>query len=235
MKRTLQIASLLCLIPVAQLANAATSDGYMYDSRGVVVRTGYGGCVRTGEWAASNAIKECDPELFKEAAAAVVTKPASTATTAAGTAAATAAVTAAATDTATSKSKHIPVVVALGADESFDSSQAKLKPAAKLKLAQFVKDLRNVSYEQITITGHADHTGPEAANKSLSERRANAVHNFLVSEGLPSNKLVSSGVGSSQPRTSATDCAKLIGKKLQACLAPDRRVEISVSDIRAKQ
>jgi len=222
MKRSLQVASLLCLFPLAQLAQAANSDGYVYDTRSVIVRDNYGNCVRTGSWAASNAIKECDPSLFK---AVEPVKPTPVV----------AAPEAVAAVAAAPKAAHIPVVVSLGADESFASGKADLKPAAKLKLVQFVKDLRNVNYRQISIVGHADRTGNKTANQTLSERRANTVHNFLVSEGLSSDKLDSNGVGSSQPKTSAKDCAKLQSKKLQACLAPDRRVEISVLDIRTKE
>lgn len=215
MKRTLQIASLLCLLPIAHTAAAhMTSDGYLYDSQGGIVHTGYGGCIRTAEWTANNAVRECDPDLFKAAAAPAVRSVAA--------------------PVAAPVAKPAAIKVELSADESFESGKAELKPEAKTKLGKLVKDLQALDYNKIVITGHADRTGSKAGNQQLSERRANAVHNFLVSEGVASGKMDSSGVGSSQPVTKATDCAKLKSKLLAACLAPDRRVEIRVSGTRSK-
>lgn len=216
MKRTLQIASLLCLLPAAHTAAAhATSDGYAYDSQGSIVRTGYGGCVRTGEWATSNAVRECDPDLFKPVVTPAAPVPQ-------------------ANPVAAPVAKPATIKVELSADESFDLGKAELKPEAKAKLGKLAKELKALDYDKIIITGHADRTGSKAGNQQLSERRANAVHNYLVSEGVASGKMDSSGVGSSLPVTKATDCAQLKTKQLAACLAPDRRVEIRVSGTRTK-
>lgn len=217
MKNALKIASLLCLLSMAHSASAhPTSIGYLYDSNGGIVHSGFGDCVRTAEWTPDNALAECDAGLVKKEAAAparaVVAAPA---------------VKAAAAVAA-------PIKIELNPDESFDSGKAELKPAAKAKLGKLVKDLQALTYDKIVITGHADRTGAKKANQQLSERRANAVHNYLVSEGVTTGMMTSGGKGSSQPRTKAGDCAKLKGKKLQACLAPDRRVEILVTGTRPK-
>lgn len=223
MKRALQIASLLCLLPATYSSIAQTySDGYVYDTRAVVVRDGSGNCVRTTRWNTGNAVAECDPDLFKQAAAQAVAAPPATGPAAN------------AAPAASAKAKHVPVRISLSADESFDSNKAELKPAAKYKLSAFAKEMSSVAYAQLIIVGHADRTGPKNINQPLSERRAKTVHNYLVSEGVAANKITSSGVGSNQPITKERDCAKLKGKKLQVCLAPDRRVEITVTDIRTK-
>lgn len=227
MKPTLQIATLLCLLPVAHNSLAQTySDGYVYDSRAVVVRDGSGNCVRTTRWNAENAVAECDPDLFKKTAPPAVVAPPAAKPAAEP-------VTRAAPDSSTG-TEHAPVSISLCADETFDSGKAELKPAAKLKLDKFTKEMSTVVYGQFAIIGHADRTGPENLNQLLSERRANTVHNYLVSKGILANKIASSGAGSSQPITPKSDCVKLKGKKLQACLAPDRRVEITVTDIHTK-
>ena len=224
MKRTLQIASLLCLLPITHSSIAeACSDGYLYDTRAVAVRDSFGNCVRTTGWSPENAVKECDPDLFKQTAApAIVAPPAAKAAAAP------------AAPTAPLITKHMPITISLGADESFDSSKAELKPAAKRKLSDLASQMSAFEYEQFVIVGYADRTGSKSLNQPLSERRANAVHNYLVSVGIPAKKIASSGAGSSQPITKTSDCAKLKSKKLQACLAPDRRVEITVTDIHSK-
>lgn len=215
MKNLLHSTALICLISASQFAQAGNSDGYLYDTRAVIVRDNYGNCVRTAEWNVGNAVKECDAGLFKTVA---VTLPSAVA-------AAPALVIA---------PQPSQLNATLSADEAFDTNKAELKVAAKAKLSQLVKTINSGNYEKISITGHADRTGSARGNQSLSERRANAVHNYLVSEGLPASKLVSTGVGSSQPKTSVGDCAKLKGVKLRACLASDRRVDINVTGITAK-
>lgn len=216
-----QIAASFCLLCLAQSAAAhPASIGYLYDSQGKIVRTGYGGCVRTAEWAPSNALPECD----------AVSQPAPAAQAAAQAA------------TPANEPAPAPLVQAvpsmikidLSADESFETNKAELSPAAKARLSELARQLNGLNYDHIVITGHADRSGSAAGNKSLSERRANAAHNYLVSEGVPSSKMTSSGKGSSQPVTQPNACAGLKSKKLAACLAPDRRVEIRVTGTRSK-
>ncbi|MBK9162095.1 MAG: OmpA family protein [Nitrosomonadales bacterium] len=210
MNRALHIASLACLLSMAHGALAhPTSIGYLYDAEGQLVRSGFGSCIRTGEWAPDNALAECDAAPSKKEPA--VTTPATS------------------TDTPAES-----LDVSLGADELFDSGKAELKPAAKARLIKLANDLKSIAYDSILITGHADRTGPQDLNRRLSEYRANAVHNFLVSEGITTEKMSSTGKGSSQPVTKPGECDKLKSVKLQACLAPDRRVEIRVSGARAK-
>ncbi|OGS93352.1 MAG: hypothetical protein A2061_01265 [Gallionellales bacterium GWA2_59_43] len=223
MNRIRQVVASLCLFSLASVAAAhPTSIGYLYDSQGNIVRTGYGGCVRTAEWNAANAQAECD--AVAQAAPAPAAKPA---------AAAAPAVPAPKAAPA-AKAEPATIKIDLGADESFESGKAELSADAKAKLSALAKQLNGLAYDSIVITGHADRSGSTAGNQQLSERRAYAAHNYLVSEGVSSTKLHSSGKGSSQPNTQPGACAKLKGKKLSACLAPDRRVEIRVTGTRSK-
>lgn len=213
MNRIQQVVATLCLSSLASIAAAhPTSIGYLYDSQGNLVHTGYGGCVRTAEWAPANALPECEgtapaakPAEAKAAPAAPVAKAAPS-----------------------------TIKIDLSADESFETGKAELSTEAKAKLSDLAKQLNNLNYDRIVITGHADRSGSAAGNQQLSERRANAAHNYLVSEGVSSAKMSSSGKGSSQPLTKPGACNKLKGQQLRACLAPDRRVEIRVTGTRSK-
>ncbi|MDZ4202796.1 MAG: OmpA family protein [Gallionella sp.] len=205
MKTTSKIVAIACFLSVAQLAAAhPTSIGYLYDSNGNIVRNSFGECWRTAEWAKDNAVVECDPALFKKGEPPVAEK------------------------------KSEALAVALRADESFDLGKAELKPDARVRLSQLAKQLQTLSYDMVFITGHADRSGSAAANQLLSERRANAVHNFLVSEGVAADKISSIGKGSSEPVTRSGECEKVKRPQLAACLAPDRRVEIRVPSARSK-
>lgn len=213
MNRIQQIVASFCLLSLTQIAAAHPSSiGYLYDTQGNIVRTGYGGCVRTSQWTPANALAECD------AVAQAATAPAP----------------AAATPKAATAAAPSMIQINLSADESFETNKAELSAEAKIKLSALAKQLNGLSYDRIIITGHADRSGSAAGNQQLSERRAYAAHNYLVSEGVPSNKMQSSGKGSSQPVTQPGACAKLKGQPLSACLAPDRRVEIRVTGTRSK-
>lgn len=215
MNRIQQIVASFCLLSLTQIAAAHPSSiGYLYDTQGNIVRTGYGGCVRTSQWTPANALAECD------AVAQAATAPA--------------AKSAAAPAPATKAAAPSMIQIDLSADESFETNKAELSAEAKIKLSALAKQLNGLSYDRIIITGHADHSGSAAGNQQLSERRAYAAHNYLVSEGVPSNKMQSSGKGSSQPVTQPGACANLKGQQLRACLAPDRRVEIRVTGTRSK-
>lgn len=218
MNRIQQIISSFCLLGFAQLAAAhPTSIGYLYDTQGTIVHAGSGGCIRTAEWTPANALAECDD----------VAKPTSVAQPVAAT-------PKTAIKPAAVQAVPSTIQIELSADESFEPSKAELRAETKAKLSQLVKELQGLNYDQIVITGHADRTGPAAANQRLSERRAIAAHNYLVSEGIPASKMQSSGKGSSQPITKPGDCAGLKHKELAACLAPDRRMEIRISGTRTK-
>jgi OOP family OmpA-OmpF porin len=51
----------------------------------------------------------------------------------------------------------------------------------------------------IEVAGHTDADGEEPANQALSEKRAQAVTDYLVKAGLPANRFSSVGYGSTQP------------------------------------
>ena len=64
-------------------------------------------------------------------------------------------------------------------------------------------------------------------NQKLSERRADAVRDYLVSKGVPTDKIETLGMGKTQPVPGVV-CKQKNMKELIACLAPNRRVEVEV-------
>jgi OOP family OmpA-OmpF porin len=62
-----------------------------------------------------------------------------------------------------------------------------------------VAKLRGVDVEMVIATGHTDSVGTDAYNQKLSERRAAAVKDYLVSKGIPAAKVTTIGKGESQP------------------------------------
>ena len=100
----------------------------------------------------------------------------------------------------------------------FDSSD--LTSAAKANLDKLAQVLKNNMDTNINIYGHTDSKGTDAYNLSLSERRAAAVKNYLVSQGVSSSRMFTMGVGEKEPVASNdTDAGR----------AENRRVEFAIT------
>jgi outer membrane protein OmpA-like peptidoglycan-associated protein len=84
---------------------------------------------------------------------------------------------------------------------SFMPGSAILTEDAKARLAKYAAALNNarLATRRVRIEGHTDASGSARANQSLSQRRAQAVADYLVSQGLPRGRFDVVGLGSSRP------------------------------------
>ncbi len=81
----------------------------------------------------------------------------------------------------------------------FDVNQYELKPASQVELDRIVHLLSENPSVKIEISGHTDNEGKPADNLVLSNNRAKAVTNYLVSKGIAAQRLVSKGYGETKP------------------------------------
>jgi OOP family OmpA-OmpF porin len=125
-----------------------------------------------------------------------------------------------------------PVRVTLSADALFDFDSAELRAAGRDSLDGLVRDLGRVQYDLMLISGHTDRLGNESYNQRLSERRANAVRDYLIGRGVPASNIRATGYGKSQPVTTPEQCTGPRNDALIACLQPDRRVEVQINGMR---
>ncbi len=84
-------------------------------------------------------------------------------------------------------------------DVLFDTNQATLKPGAKEKLAKVSGILLAYPSLHLTVEGHTDSTGSDEYNQKLSERRADSVREYLVSNGIADNNIEAHGYGKTRP------------------------------------
>ena len=105
-------------------------------------------------------------------------------------------------------------------DVLFDVGKWTLKPGAREKLAKISAIIGQHPGLKIQVEGHTDSTGSDETNQVLSERRAHAVRDFLVQQGVDSSMITAMGMGPSEP-VASNDTT--VGRQL------NRRVEMIVS------
>jgi OOP family OmpA-OmpF porin len=88
---------------------------------------------------------------------------------------------------------------------SFDFDSVRLGVNAQTILDEVVTSMKGQPTMKVEIAGHTDNYGSEEYNQSLSQRRADAVREYLVSKGVAADSLRSTGYGESQPIASNDD------------------------------
>jgi OOP family OmpA-OmpF porin len=121
-----------------------------------------------------------------------------------------------------------PTVVNLSSTGLFEFNKATLTAQAREVLDREVVgkigDLGEVRY--INVNGHADRLGSAQYNQKLSEKRAEAVREYLVSKGVAASKVETFGFGKTTPVKSCPDQKKR--QALIECLQPNRRVVVEI-------
>lgn len=108
------------------------------------------------------------------------------------------------------------------ADEAFEFDSAALSANGKAELDAMMSAVGEY-VPSITIFGHTDSIGDENYNMGLSARRAEAARDYLVTLGVPADRITAVGRGETMP---VVTCDGMAGDELKTCLAPNRRAEV---------
>jgi outer membrane protein OmpA-like peptidoglycan-associated protein len=111
------------------------------------------------------------------------------------------------------------LVVNMG-DVLFDFGKYDLRPEAREKLAKLSGIILGHPGLNLGIEGHTDNVGSDEVNQKLSEQRAQAVHSYLIEQGLAQTNITAQGFGKTSP---VADNSTSEGRQ------KNRRVEIVVS------
>jgi opacity protein-like surface antigen len=87
----------------------------------------------------------------------------------------------------------------------FDWDRSDLSAQALNTIRQAANAFKTKGQARVTATGHADKSGPDQYNMALSLRRANAVKDALVREGVPATAIAVVGRGESMPLVQTAD------------------------------
>lgn len=112
--------------------------------------------------------------------------------------------------------------VGIASDVSFDTGKADIKPAAEATFNKIANILKNYDKTIIHVVGHTDSVGADDYNQTLSDRRASAVGNLLMAQGLATGRIQLQGRGEREPVASNTTAE---GR------AKNRRVDIVIKPI----
>lgn len=217
---TVALASSVSLsIQAAEVKAAGTDvvvEGYAVNRGGTAWATPYDGCVRTGRQSSTNLRGECGYEITSEQEVvsekmegvqevAVVEKAAVTRG-----------------DQVLAQAEVELVRVSIN-NLQFPFNSAELTPAYKAELDNVAKLLESHrpllrdNIEDIVVTGYTDSSGPAAYNQGLSERRAQAVADYLVSvHAVRPDHIRASGRGEEDPIASNdTDEGRRLNRRVE--------------------
>lgn len=176
-------------------------------ANGQPVKNSTGQCWRNSSWTPATAHPDCDGAL-KPVKVAEVTKPTQVDITKP-------------TATIAQAASTPPVVkkVSYSADTFFDFDKSVLKPEGKQALDSLVTYISTINLEVAIAVGHTDAVGTDAYNLKLGQRRAETVKAYLISKGVPANRVYTESKGERQP---------IADNRTRDGRARNRRVEIEV-------
>ncbi|WP_300271583.1 OmpA family protein [Halomonas sp.] len=117
------------------------------------------------------------------------------------------------------------IVLNMPSEVTFGFDSSELTPNARNALNDVARILTQYDDTRVNIAGHTDSTGDAGYNQRLSERRAQAVGNYLMNAGVAGARLNMVGYGENQPVAS---------NNTEAGRAQNRRVEITLTPIESR-
>lgn len=116
------------------------------------------------------------------------------------------------------------ILIHFESDVLFQVDSAVLDAGAQGTLSQVAQVLHDYPKTAVVVQGHTDSTGSEEHNQALSERRAQAVYNYLVGRGVDAGRMTAVGYGESLPVASnGTDFGRQQNRRVDMLLKAKAR------------
>jgi len=113
------------------------------------------------------------------------------------------------------------MVITLSGGVLFQTGESTILPGAQDQLNKVAEALKTQAEHSFRVEGHTDNQGTDAVNNALSQRRADAVRDYLIVHGVSGDAITATGLGSTRPVAS---------NKNPEGRAMNRRVEIVVEN-----
>ena len=102
---------------------------------------------------------------------------------------------------------------------TFGTNEATIQSGFKPVLNSVAKVIKEYNKTMVQVNGYTDSTGSNATNMALSERRANAVSNYLRLQGVDGNRIITEGFGPANPIASnATSAGREQNRRVEIVL-----------------
>jgi outer membrane protein OmpA-like peptidoglycan-associated protein len=115
--------------------------------------------------------------------------------------------------------------ITMTSQTAFDVGQADIKPGFRATMDKLADVVVRYGKTSLTVVGHTDAEGTQENNQALSQRRAQAVADYLESKNVNPTRLAAVGKGETEP---------VSDNKTEAGRRANRRVEILVEPVRAE-
>lgn len=113
------------------------------------------------------------------------------------------------------------LIVSLPEAITFDIESAVVKPNSVANITAIARNLQDFPNSAVQVIGHTDNTGTEAFNQDLSVRRASAVSNILISNGVNPGRVAVIGQGERAPIASnATPAGREQNRRVEIVITP---------------
>ncbi|HSJ81280.1 MAG TPA: OmpA family protein [Thiobacillus sp.] len=113
------------------------------------------------------------------------------------------------------------VLVSMTANTGFDTNSYMLKPGYTTTLNKISRVLNQYGKTTVTVIGHTDSVGSDAANQVLSENRAQSVMNYFAGQNVNPLRLEAYGRGESEPRAdNATEAGRQLNRRVELWILP---------------
>lgn len=205
--------------------NAHSGDGpYWTDTNGNIIRSATSGaCVRSGSWTPETALEECEGKPAKADSAPVAVTPIA------------AAVADSDSDGVPDDADKCPdspadkpvdtngctIEKVVLKNVQFELNSAELASGSTGELDKAVNAMNKYPALRIEISAYTDNTGEAAYNQQLSEKRANSVRDYMISQGIAKDRMEVKGYGEEKP---------IADNNTREGRAANRRVEMKVLD-----
>ncbi len=114
------------------------------------------------------------------------------------------------------------IKVTMGSGILFGFDSYALSAATKANLDKLASTLSEYDKTEILIAGHTDNVGSEEYNQKLSEKRASAVSDYLMANGVKRSRLVSIGYGETAPEyDNSTETGQDKNRRVELAIVAD--------------
>lgn len=119
------------------------------------------------------------------------------------------------------KNSDNSLLVTMTSATAFDTNSYSLKGGFYPVMDKISKVLNTYGKTELSIAGHTDNVGSDAANQTLSERRAQAVVDYLLTRNVAPQRLSAYGRGETQPRgDNKTESGRALNRRVELLIVP---------------